>query len=87
MIRGCNVLAPCDSSRVYPGLLERVAVGHILAGFSQCQPAYIKTAWVILKHTTVTPETLVMQAVCQVLMGAVQPPVDLLKQAQDMSSR
>lgn len=32
----------CVPLRVYPGLLERVATAHILLGFTQSQPEYIK---------------------------------------------
>lgn len=36
--------------RLYPGLLRNVAVAHIVTGYRQRQPTYIKMAASIIKH-------------------------------------
>jgi hypothetical protein len=46
---------------LYPGLLEHVAAGHILTGFMQRQPTYVKMALNILKHLPSNADVLVSQ--------------------------
>ncbi len=87
--------------RLYPGLLKTVAVGHIVSGYRQRQPTYIKMAAAILKQlqqpssrasssrtsgaasVSGTPSgVLLLQGVCQLLLGEVQAATGLLKQAE-----
>ncbi|KAF5834804.1 hypothetical protein DUNSADRAFT_8388 [Dunaliella salina] len=67
---------------VYPGLLERVCVAHMLHGYLQCQPGYVKVAAGVLAKLPASGEVLVLQAVCCVLMGAVQAAEERLMEAE-----
>jgi hypothetical protein len=85
------------SCRIYPGLIHSVAVAHIVTGYKQRQPTYMKMSMSILKHlmsssqkaggTGKIPELLVLQGVCQLLLGEVQTSIRLLKQASESRSR
>eukprot|EP00195_Chlamydomonas_chlamydogama_P009511 CAMPEP_0202892288 /NCGR_PEP_ID=MMETSP1392-20130828/2032_1 /ASSEMBLY_ACC=CAM_ASM_000868 /TAXON_ID=225041 /ORGANISM="Chlamydomonas chlamydogama, Strain SAG 11-48b" /LENGTH=766 /DNA_ID=CAMNT_0049576185 /DNA_START=50 /DNA_END=2350 /DNA_ORIENTATION=+ len=83
-----NVIAknPAPYKWLYDGLLQTVAVGHMVTGFRQCQPAYIKMALNILKSLPVNSEVLVQQAICQLLLGSVQASTHLLKEAESVQS-
>jgi hypothetical protein len=86
--------------RVYPGLLERVAVGHILLGYLQTQPGYVRLglrlidALLAAPSTTQTtsasgqsvPDLLLARGVCLVLLGAPQQAVAALKRAESAAA-
>lgn len=82
-----NCHIPCPLCRVYPGLLETVACGHIVTGFQQCQPQYVRMAVGILRHLPFTPATLEDQAVAQLLLGQVAASTQLLKEAERMAAK
>ncbi len=64
-VRGCVPFC-----RVYPGLLERVCVAHMLHGYLQCQPAYVKVAADVLAKLPASGEVLVLQVCVCVRPGA-----------------
>ncbi|GAX79734.1 hypothetical protein CEUSTIGMA_g7175.t1 [Chlamydomonas eustigma] len=79
---------------MYPGLLQSVAVAHIVTGYKQRQPTYMKMSMSILKHLTSSsqktatgkvPELLVLQGVCQLLLGEVLASTRLMKQASEVN--
>ncbi len=74
---------------MYPGLLERVAAGHVLLGFQQCAPAYVRMALQLIKQlpSRGSSEVLVMQAICQLLLGSVHVAIELLQQAEAAGQR
>ncbi|KAJ9508750.1 hypothetical protein QJQ45_028060 [Haematococcus lacustris] len=72
---------------LYPGLLEVVAAAHIVTGYLQCQPAYIRMATNLLRKLGSSPEVLAAQAVCSVLLGSVQVALDTLQAAEAAGSR
>ncbi|KAL6765947.1 hypothetical protein V8C86DRAFT_2452334 [Haematococcus lacustris] len=72
---------------LYPGLLEVVAAAHIVTGYLQCQPAYIRMATNLLRKLGSSPEVLAAQAVCSVLLGSVQAALDTLQAAEAAGSR
>ncbi|GFR41033.1 hypothetical protein Agub_g1466 [Astrephomene gubernaculifera] len=67
---------------VYPGLLEAVGVAHVVHGFVCRQPAYVKMALGLVQQLPSTPDLSVVEAVCQVLLGAVNQAAAALKQAE-----
>ena len=101
---------PCHH-RIYPGLLNTVAAAHIVMGYRQRQPTYIKMAVAVLKHLAQRQQqpssgrssasalsssrgaavsapakgssaVLLMQGMCQLLLGEVQAATKLIKQAE-----
>ncbi len=83
----CLLSLSCLPCRVYPGLIERIAYGHILFGYMQCQPAYMQMAMRLLKHLQSCSEVTVAMAMCQLLLGNVHNSLELLKQAEAMTPR
>ncbi|KAG2499858.1 hypothetical protein HYH03_002149 [Edaphochlamys debaryana] len=73
---------PGAHSWLYPGLLEAVAVAHIVHGFVCRQPAYVKMALSLVQQLPSTADLLVVEAVCHVLLGAVNQAAAALQQAE-----
>ncbi|KAG2448300.1 hypothetical protein HYH02_006884 [Chlamydomonas schloesseri] len=65
----------------YQGLLEGVSVAHIVHGFTHRQPAYVKMGLSLVQELPSNPDLCVVEAVCHVLLGAVQQAEAALKQA------
>ncbi|KAG2442531.1 hypothetical protein HXX76_002617 [Chlamydomonas incerta] len=65
----------------YPGLLEGVSVAHIVHGFAHRQPAYVKMGLSLVQELPSNADLCVVEAVCHVLLGAVQQAETALKQA------
>ena len=69
-------------ARVHPGLMERVCVAHLLAGYLQRQPALVRSAQALLSRLPASGEVLVMRGVAELLLGSVQGSVQALRDAE-----
>eukprot|EP00798_Chlamydomonas_sp_ICE-L_P014103 gene14103-20060_t len=66
----------------YPGLIENVAYAHIVAGFQQRQPTYVKMAMGLLQGLPSSSDVLIARGVSKVLLGAVKDSSEELKKAE-----
>ncbi len=58
-----------------------------MTGYRHRQPTYIKMSGAVLKHMQPGSDVLMLQGVCQMLLGEVQAALRLIKQAANAGGR